>query len=415
MGAKCSTLFQYINNYGGDLLNLTLQTQLVLCPLIIKKDKKHYIIEEQLSGEYFEMPKICVDAIEFIQKGESLSDIESMLQRNYPTEDVDMVDFAEQLVELGLVLSVDGEEIKSVERIRLSRGFTWIPTKVARLLFNKVTYKIYVILFLINIAFFVTRPELIPHYGDIFIFDSMVMNIVVYMFISLFLIMIHEFGHIVAIRAHDLPAKLDIGNRLFLIVFETDLTTAWKLSPKERNGLYLAGIAMEQTIVFIAISLLFFMPGEQSIFIDVLGLVIFDIFIKTIYQCCIYMKTDLYYLIENMTSCYNLMENGKQYLSKWIPILRTESNTQIYKEEMKTIRLYSGLYICGYVLTIYLFVKYFLPQLFYTYSYVFSNLGTATNRTSFWDAVVILGQTILMLGLLLYTIIKKRDKETSKI
>ena len=31
------------------------------------------------------------------------------------------------------------------------------------------------------------------------------------------------------------------------------------------------------------------------------------------------MKTDIYYVFENMTGCYNLMESGKQYLHKWLP------------------------------------------------------------------------------------------------
>lgn len=60
----------------------------------------------------------------------------------------------------------------------------------------------------------------------------MVLNILIYLSISLVLIFIHEFGHILAIRAHDLPAKLSIGNRLLFIVFETDLTQAWKLDQK---------------------------------------------------------------------------------------------------------------------------------------------------------------------------------------
>ena len=37
-------------------LKLTLQSQITLYPLSIQKDKKNYIVEEPVSGDFFEMP-----------------------------------------------------------------------------------------------------------------------------------------------------------------------------------------------------------------------------------------------------------------------------------------------------------------------------------------------------------------------
>src|SRR5690606_19199683 len=228
-----------------------------------RKDKKHYIVEEPVSGDFFELPEIGVDALKRLEQGEELVSIEHTLKNSYPDEEVDMVDFVEQLLELGLVQKVDGVPVKR-EQSRAttnSGGFFWIPQSVGRLFFNRVMNKVYLLLFLANIIILILNPELFPHYKDIFLFDSMVLNILMYLSISLVLILIHELDHILAIRPHDVPAKLSIGNRLIFIVFETDLTQAWKLDPNKRNILYLAGISFEQVILSLSFGIMLLFPG----------------------------------------------------------------------------------------------------------------------------------------------------------
>ena len=48
------------------------------------------------------MPEVCIEAITLISKGEQLCDIERALKKNYPDEDVDLLDFAEQLLRIKL-------------------------------------------------------------------------------------------------------------------------------------------------------------------------------------------------------------------------------------------------------------------------------------------------------------------------
>jgi len=383
-----------------------------LYPLSIRKDKKHYIVEEPVSGDFFELPEIGVDALKRLEQGEELVSIEHTLKNSYPDEEVDMVDFVEQLLELGLVQKVDGVPVKR-EQSRAttnSGGFFWIPQSVGRLFFNRVMNKVYLLLFLANIIILILNPELFPHYKDIFLFDSMVLNILMYLSISLVLILIHEFGHILAIRAHDLPAKLSIGNRLIFIVFETDLTQAWKLDPKKRNILYLAGISFEQVILSLSFGIMLLFPGAGIT--GVLGIIVLDIFIKFIYQCCFYMKTDVYYVVENITGCYNLMENGRIYLNSLVKKHRKdgENHKEIFQNEWNLIRLYSVFYIVGVVLTLILAVMYFVPQLYYTYMTIYMNLLGAGDRAAFWDAIAFLVMTMFMLFLLVFVARKQKDE-----
>lgn len=168
-------------------------------------------------------------------------------------------------------------------------------------------------------------------------------------------------------------------------------------------------MSFEQIFVLIALSIQLLYPEATTILIGILGIIVLDIFIKTLYQCCFYMKTDVYYFVENITGCYNLMESGKQYLSRWLPFLRSDSSdTEVFDGEQKIVRLYSVFYIVGILLTFSLIIFYFLPQTYYAYSQVFSNLFRSTTPSAFWDAIAFLGQTILLLILLLYAKIKTR-------
>ncbi|WP_216829759.1 peptidase [Alkalihalobacterium elongatum] len=389
-------------------MNLTLQTQLTLQPLYIRKDQKHYIVEDVSSGDFFEMPQVCIDAIELINQGVSLEQIEVQLKTQYPNETIDMVDFVAQLLELNLVKEVDGETIEIQENRYIEKGFTWIPTFVGRFFFNKFTNKIYAVLFTLNLLFFILNPQLFPSYKDVFIFETVMPSLLLYMGVSLVLVLIHEFGHILAVRSYNLPAKLGVGHRLFLVVFETDLTPAWKLSSKQRNILYFGGMCFDQLLLFIALSLQLFFDVGHGIVLGILGLVVLDVFIRTIYQCCFYMKTDLYYFFENFTGCYNVMENGRERLRKWLPFIKGSSTTEAFEGEDKVIKFYSIFYITGILLTCCLFIFYFIPQTIHAYIRVLPGFLEPINDPVFWDATVFTGQSLLILGLLMYSWKKNR-------
>ncbi|GAA0428170.1 hypothetical protein GCM10008983_00530 [Lentibacillus halophilus] len=388
-------------------MDITLQSHLTLYPLSIREDKKHYIVEEPVSGDFFEMPAVSVDAIHLINRGEPLDNIERELQATYPDEDVALIPFVEQLVDLGLVKEVDGETVPLTKQEPLPSGFTWLAASVGRFFFNRFTMKLYIVIVLVNLWLMFMNPQLVPAYQDLFLFDAMTLNMLLYMGISLLLVLMHEFAHILAVRSYDLPATLDVGRRLFLVVFETDLTCAWKLAPQQRNRLYLAGICFEQVMVLIALVIQLAVSGSTLVS-GIFALVVLDIFIKTIYQCCFYMKTDLYYLFENMTGSYNLMENSQQYLRKWIPFMKQDSTTEAFAGEATTIRLYALFYSIGLLLTFGVFLFYFIPQAVYAYAETLPELLDPVGNPLFWDAAVFVGQTVLLGGLYIYAWRKPR-------
>jgi putative peptide zinc metalloprotease protein len=395
-------------------MNITLDSKLKLVPLEIRKDKKHYIVENLAFGEFYEMPVVCTDAIQLIYDGVSLGKIEMQLKEKYPEEEVDILDFANQLLELQLISEVDGNEVVIREKRRDSLGFLAISPKLGKFFFNKTSLIFYTVLFSMNVLFFILKPNLFPHFKDIFVFDLMVFNIPTWMLLSAVLVLVHEFGHILAVRAYNLPTRLEISNRLFLVVLETDMAQAWKLPPKDRNVLYLAGLCFDTTILFFALGSQLIFPDGSGIFLSFMKLIALDTLMRMVYQCCFYMKTDLYYVFENVTGAYNLMENANQAIRNKLPFLKDRKHTEVvFASEKRIVTTYTFFYFIGVGLTVLLFVGYFLPQLVFAMTDIRHCFGYGPSSHHFWNAVLSTLQLLIGVLLLLYSWRKKFlvDKE----
>lgn len=384
-------------------LNLSYETRLKLHPIEIREDKKNYIIEDGETGEYFEMPEACVRAIEMIEKGISLLEIEETLKAQYPSEEINLIEFAQQLIELEMVHEVNGKKMEYTTKKEKNLGFLWIPSALGKLFFNKVSVIFYVFLFMVNVFILSTNPHLFPHYKDLFIFDAMVFNILFYMLLSLILVLVHEFGHVLAMRAEGLATKLSVGHRLFLVVLETEMSSVWGLPPKKRNLLYLSGICFDMVMLFLALLVALLFPSSSSIILGISGIIVFDVFIRTIYQCCIYMKTDLYYVLENLTGCYNLLENAQAYFKQKIFSKAKRIKSEIFAGEKSIVILYGLFYLTGITLTLSLFFFFYIPQITYMVTGAIHGLIDPVSNMYFWDSLIVLLQLALGICLLLYS------------
>ncbi|MBT2644594.1 hypothetical protein J7I80_20470 [Bacillus sp. ISL-41] len=389
-------------------MNITYETRVILKKLVIQKDMKNYIVEDILNSEFYEMPEVCIFAIELIDQGKPLDEVEKELLVKYSDEDIDIdiLDFVSQLLELNLVSELNGEKILSGLGEQNKNGFSWLPQSLGRFFFNTISSKLYVLLLVASIGLIMFKPDLFPRYSDLFMFDLMFQNIIALLLISFFLVILHEFGHVLAVRSEGLPAKIEVGNRLFFVVLETDMSQVWKLPAEKRNKLYLAGMNFDLAVLFLALAAQIFV-SDSTITMGLLKLVVLDTFIRLIYQTAVFMKTDLYYVIENLTGCYNLMENGRNFLARWLPFLRVPE-TETFAGEEKFVRRYAGFYLAGVLLTFIIAAYYYIPQMIFAVSEIMlPGFLEPINSIRFWDSVVFLLQIVLVLGLLLYSWRKK--------
>jgi putative peptide zinc metalloprotease protein len=385
---------------------VTKKTLLSLHPLKIQKDKINYIVENEATSEFYEMPEVCISAIELINQKKPLDDVEKELIVRYPDENIDILNFISQLLELNLISELDGEAILSSSLQKNHSGFCWIPQTLGQLFFNSISSKLYVLLLVASIGLVLFKPELFPHYSDLFMFNLIFQNIIALLLISFLLVILHEFGHVLAVRSEGLPAKIEVGNRLFFVVLETDMSQVWKLPAERRNKLYLAGMYLDIVVLFLALLAQLFM-SENSLAMGLMKMVVLNTFIRLIFQAAVFMKTDLYYVLENTTGCYNLMENGRNFLAKWLPFLRVRE-AETFAGEEKFVRRYAGFYLSGILLTLIITAYYYIPQMIFAVNEIMlPGFLEPVTSIRFWDSIVFLLQILLVLGLLIYSWSKK--------
>ncbi len=386
---------------------VTKHSNLSLYPLEIRKDRKNFIVEDILTGDFYEMPAVCIDAITMINEGIKLFQIEAVLKEKYPNEQVEIIGFIEDLLDFGLVKELDSIAIpRKQENKKNKDGLDWISPKVGRFFFNRYTSIFHIFIILFCILLFIIKPELFPVYHDVFLFDLMIYNVLVFLSLSFFLVVVHEIGHVLAVRAEGLSTKIGLGHRLFLIVLETDMSGVWSLPPRKRYRLYLAGMYTDVAVMFLAIiTQLFFV--EHFFVVGIAKIVALSTFIRIIYQFCVYMKTDMYYVLENWSGCYNLMESGQKLLKQWFPFLPIGEKSSSFEGEDRFIRPYALFYLIGVLLTIVITVFYNLPLIIHAGILVLPGFIEPASSIHFWDATVFSLQFVLMFGLLAYSWSKK--------
>ncbi|KYQ01023.1 hypothetical protein B4079_3768 [Bacillus cereus] len=97
-------------------MELTLNSTVCLHAIQFRKEQKNYIVKDTITGEKYEMPPLWIDALAMMRDGFLLGEIEEKLKEEYPEEEINMLAFTRQLLQLELVGMVDGEEIACTKK-----------------------------------------------------------------------------------------------------------------------------------------------------------------------------------------------------------------------------------------------------------------------------------------------------------
>lgn len=116
-------------------MELTLNSTVCLHTIQFRKEQKNYIVKDIITGEKYEMPPLCIDALAMMRDGFLLGEIEEKLKEEYPKEEINMLEFTRQLLELELVGMVDGEEIICTKK-KAKDYLVWVRPRIEQLFFH---------------------------------------------------------------------------------------------------------------------------------------------------------------------------------------------------------------------------------------------------------------------------------------
>jgi len=303
--------------------------------------------------DYDHRIKISIDTYNLIKKIDGKKTLEQIKEEI--NEDIS-IDFLykilyENLGKYGIIKS-NLIEIKAKEKPSyLKLSFIVIPSRfISRITpFLKFLFYTNVIRFFIPLCLLIITSTLITSYDDILKQSFEKSNWIMFFSLGFLSVTFHELGHVTATEFFG--AKQDgIGGGFYLFspVYFADVTDIWKLKPKQRIIVNLAGIYFELIIctLYIIIGLLF-----QAKLLIILATVIF---LRTLFNLNPFLRSDGYWILTDTIGIANLYKVSNNMLFTLLKSLFKKNIDFIYNLRNIFLSLYASV---NYLLLI-IFVGY---------------------------------------------------------
>lgn len=225
-------------------------------------------------------------------------------------EQVDMAEFLEVLEELELVVK-DGEQVAApTGPVRWQRLGTAV--------FSPVAWVLYGALVIAALVAMVRRPELTPHYQNLFFTRSSLVLLTLGIVLGQVpWILLHEAAHALAGRRLGLNSTLSISRRFYYVVFVTALDGLVAVPRRKRYLPMLAGMIVDVLVISgltLGAAATPDTGGAAGVVHRLLLSMAFAVVLRLVWQFYFFLRTDLYYLAITVLGCNDLQTTARQML-----------------------------------------------------------------------------------------------------
>jgi hypothetical protein len=284
-------------------------TRLTLHPLLMHEEGNGWIVGRQETGQFVEVPAAAVTLLRALEQGESVANAESQVLAVHACQ-VDGRAFVRELVSLGFVSSVDGEPCGDTVA---PPSLRWLRRGHVRWLFTWPAYLVIFAFIIWNILSASLAGNLVPGYHAYFVTRWQGFNVAWATALVVTTIGIHELAHLAAARSEDVHAKIGLGTRLAFLCAQTTVSGLWGVSRKVRLRVYLAGSVAD--LFIISCCLLALRAGHLDGFAErSLQALMLSLWLGIAEQLEVYMRTDGYFLLQELLRCKNLYHDAWAYL-----------------------------------------------------------------------------------------------------
>ncbi|MFI5959469.1 hypothetical protein [Cryptosporangium sp. NPDC051539] len=282
-------------------------TRVRLHHLHLREDGESWIVGRVETGDFIAIPPVGRRALTLLPD-HTVAEVRTRL-RDETGDEMDVVDFVSSLVEVGFVAEVDGTEVDSapVPRSMLA----WLRPAHVRWLLHPASALVSVAVVLAGLAVLGFRPELTPAPHDLLWSDLGAVVLLGNLAILWTLILLHEFAHLLVARATGAPGRMSLGTRLQFLAAQTDVSGVWAAPRRARFSVYLAGIVTNLVLAAVAVLAraagIGGRPGEVLAAVALLSVSLIPA------QFLVFMRTDLYFILQDVAGCANLYADGSAY------------------------------------------------------------------------------------------------------
>jgi hypothetical protein len=387
-------------------------TTLRVRPLAVTAQGEDFLVGDRTRNSFVVLPAIGVHVIELLRTGRRVGEVAIEAARHAGT-DVDVVDFARTLCELGFaeVAAGPASDQDSAHGDRNPRRTRWAPLVVGPPAWTGAGLAA-----LGCVLAFAAAPTLLPTVDDIFFLDSPARSMAALVLLTFALRAAHEVCHWATARAEGVSARVSIGRRLYLLVFETDLTGLWSLPRHRRYWPLLSGLAFDAVVLAVVLAgRLSASAGWWTPAPPVAGLLAALTFLQVagiVAQFFLFIRTDVYAVFATAAGCFNLWRVTGLVLRRRLGLASAAHQAELaaaHPRDRAVARWYVWVYAAGLLVAGWFFVVYFVPATLRLVRWIVTMVAAADPRhLGFWEAAGF--GTLILLPYLLTLWVFVRDR-----
>ncbi|MFG2800224.1 hypothetical protein [Streptomyces pseudovenezuelae] len=269
-----------------------------------RPDGDEWIVGRRATGRFVALPEVGKQALDLLDQGLTPAEVGARL-RTRTGDDIDVPDFVEALLGLGFVAEVDGRAID--QEPPPAPTLAWIRPRHVRRLLSPVVPVAVALLIAVTVL---TRPPVPLDYRTLLWSSHGSAVIALGAGVGWSLLLLHECAHLLTARATGVAGRIRLGTRLQFLVLQTDISGIELAPRRHRLTAYLAGIATNLTAASLAALAAGATTGTPR---RVLAAVALLALLPLPFQLLVFMRTDLYFVLQDLTGCRDLFGDGVAY------------------------------------------------------------------------------------------------------
>ncbi|WP_328976471.1 hypothetical protein [Streptomyces canus] len=326
-----------------------------------RPDGDEWIVGRRATGRFVALPEVGKLALDLLGQGLAPTEVGERL-RARTGDDVDVPDFVEALLGLGFVAEVDGRVID--QEPPPTPTLAWIRPRHVRWLLSPAVPVAVVLLIAVTLL---TRPPVPLDHRTLLWSAHGSAVIALGAAVGWGLLLLHECAHLLTARATGVAGRMRLGTRLQFLVMQTDISGIELAPRRHRLTAYLAGIATNLTAASLAALAAGVTTGTPR---RVLAAVALLALLPLPFQLMVFMRTDLYFVLQDLTRCRDLFGDGAAYTKYRARRLlrrrgrRTDDRDPslgLPAHERRAVRVYSAVLVVGTALCLAFFAAVALP------------------------------------------------------
>ncbi|MEW9556201.1 hypothetical protein [Nonomuraea sp. NPDC050783] len=368
-----------------------------LRPLTLVEEGEEVLVGDPGTGTFVTMPAVGGVVIAALQRGATAEEAGAEAEA-FAGEPVDMPAFMATLAELGFVDDRPGEEREAVRTapIQSRRWFAGVSQRAAQPFFGPVAWTVYGLLALSSVAVFAVRPSLFPSpEQDAFLLEDVGLSALLLMPFVIVSTALHECGHWLAARAIGISARFGVDQRVMLLVFETDLTQLWTVPRRQRYGPLLGGMAVDVVLLSVLLAArLLIHEGLWAAPAAVDATLAVWVFLKLagmLWQCMVFLRTDLYAVLVNALGCRDLWRVKTLLLRRAFGRLTPEQAAELDRAapaDVRAGRWFRWVWLAGFAGVLAWFAVFVLPVVGTVLAWAAGGLALGPFSFRFWYALL---------------------------